>query len=79
MHDDINGILRSSSLESVGNGSRNKSAASVRLHGVQDTDIVDNEIVDSQPVRVTHIVGGPVTVLSRNRFNGTPEPLLNEI
>ena len=71
--------LRSSSLESVGNGSRNKSAASVRLHGAQDTDIVDNEFVDSQPVRLTHIVGEPVTVLSRNRFDGTPEPLLNEI
>ena len=71
--------LRSSSLDSVGNGSRNKSEASVRLHGVQDTDIVDNEFVGSQPVRVTHIVGEPVTVMSRNRFDGTPEPLLNEI
>ena len=71
--------LRSSSLEFVGNGSRNKSEASVRLHGVQDTDIVDNEFMDSQPVRVTHIVGEPVTVMSQNRFDGTPEPFLNEI
>lgn len=71
--------LRSSSLETVGNGSRNKSEASVRLHGVQDTDIVDNEFVDSQPVRATHIVGEPVTVMSHNRFDGTPEPFLNEI
>ena len=70
--------LRSSSLESVGFGSRNKSATSVRLHGVQAADIADNEFVDSQPVRVTHIVGEPVTTMSSNRFAGTAEPVLTE-
>lgn len=70
--------LRSSTLEAVGYGSRNKSAASVRLHGAQDTDIADNEFVDSQPVRVRHIVGEPVTTMSGNRFVGTPEPILTE-
>ena len=70
--------LRSSSLASVGNGSRNKSGASIRLLGVQATDIFDNAFVDSQPVRVIHTVGDPVTRLGGNRFEGTPEPIIDE-
>ena len=70
--------LRSSSLASVGNGSRNKSGASLRLLGVQATDIVDNVFADSQPVRVIHTVGDPVTRLGGNRFEETPEPIIHE-
>ncbi len=70
--------LRSSSLDSVGNGSRNKSTASIRLLGVQATDIFDNVFADSRPVRVVHTVGEPVTRLGRNRFEATPEPLIDE-
>ena len=70
--------LRSSSLASVGNGSRNKAGASIRLLGVQATDIFDNVFVDSRPVRVTHTVGDPVTRLGGNRFEGTPEPIVHE-
>ena len=70
--------LRSSSLASVGNGSRNKSGASIRLLGVQATDMFDNVFVDSQPVRVIHTVGDPVTRLGGNRFEGTTEPVIRE-
>lgn len=70
--------LRSSSMDSVGNGSRNKSAASIRLLGVQATDIFDNVFADSQPVRVIHTVGDPVTRLGGNRFEGTPDPIIRE-
>ena len=70
--------LRSSSLASVGNGSRNKSGASIRLLGVQATDIFDNVFSDSQPVRVIHTVGDPVTRLGDNRFEQTPEPIIHE-
>ena len=70
--------LRSSSLASVGNGSRNKSDASIRLLGVQATDIFDNVFADSQPVRVIHTVGDPVTRLGDNRFEETPEPIIHE-
>ena len=70
--------LRGSSLDSVGQGSRNKSAASVRLLGVQATDIFDNVFADSQPVRVIHTVGDPVTRLGGNRFEETPEPIIQE-
>ncbi len=70
--------LRSSSLASVGRGSRNKSGASIRLLGVQATDIFDNVFADSQPVRVIHTVGDPVTRLGGNRFEETPEPIIRE-
>lgn len=70
--------LRASSLDSVGNGFRNKSAASVRLLGVQATDIFDNVFADSQPVRVIHTVGAPVTRLGGNRFAETPEPIIHK-
>ena len=70
--------LRSSSFAAVGNGSRNKSDASIRLLGVQATDIFDNVFADSQPVRVIHTVGDPVTRLGDNRFEETPEPIIHE-
>lgn len=70
--------LRSSSLDTVGNGFRNKSAASIRLLGVQATGIFDNSFVDSQPIRVIHTVGDPVTRLGDNRFEETPEPIIQE-
>ena len=70
--------LRSSSLASVGNGSRNKSGSSLRLLGVQATDIYDNVFTDSQAVRVIHAVGDPVTRLGDNRFEETPEPIIHE-
>ena len=70
--------LRSSSLASVGNGSRNKSGASIRLLGVQATDIFDNVFAHSKPVRVIHTVGDPVTRFGGNRFEGTPEPIIHE-
>ncbi|MDE0451272.1 MAG: polysaccharide lyase 6 family protein [Gammaproteobacteria bacterium] len=70
--------LRASSLDSVGKGSRNKSAASIRLLGVQATDIFDNVVADSRPVRVIHTVGDPVTRLGDNRLERTPEPIVRE-
>ena len=70
--------LRSSSLASVGNGSRNKSGASIRLLGVQATDIFDNVFAGSRPVRVIHTVGDPVTRMGDNRFEETPPPIIRE-
>ena len=71
--------LRASTIEDVGKNKRNKSKASIRLHGVQATDIHDNLFVDSQPIRVTETVGEPVTRLSGNRFEGTAEPEILQI
>ena len=71
--------LRSSVLDSVGHNARNKTAASIRLLGVQVADIHDNEFIDSRPIRVTHTVGDPITRIGNNRFAGTPEPIVGEI
>ena len=71
--------IRSSVLDSVGHNARNKTAASIRLLGVQVADIHDNEFIDSRPIRVTHTVGDPVTRIGGNRFAGTPEPIVGEI
>ena len=71
--------LLSSVLESVGHNARNKTAASIRLIGVQVADIHDNEFIDSRPIRVTHTVGDPITRIGGNRFAGTPEPIVGEI
>jgi poly(beta-D-mannuronate) lyase len=71
--------LQASTIDDVGKNKRNKSRASVRLHGVQATDIHDNVFVDSQPIRVTETVGEPVTRLSGNRFDGTTEPEVLQI
>jgi len=70
--------LRNSALAAVGNGSRNKSGASIRLLGVQDADIHGNTFAACQPIRVVETVGDPVTTLSGNRFDATPEPLIGE-
>ena len=71
--------IRGSRMENVGTGSRNAFEASLHLHGVQDTDIVDNAIVESAPFLIEHTVGDPQTDVMDNRFEGTPAPILREI
>ena len=71
--------LRGSVLENVGKGSRNTLDASLWLHGVQDTDIVDNDFISSAPFLVEHTVGDPQTDIADNRFNQTAAPILREI
>jgi poly(beta-D-mannuronate) lyase len=53
---------------------RNKSGASVALHGVQVASLDNNQWVASAPVRVMLTVGDPVTTISNNRFETTAEP-----
>lgn len=69
--------LRGSTLESVGHGKRNKSGASIALHGVQATGIHDNHFVNSQPIRVAETVGEPVTRIGDNQFDGTAAPIID--
>ncbi|MCY4157548.1 MAG: polysaccharide lyase 6 family protein [Gammaproteobacteria bacterium] len=71
--------VRSSVLDSVGRNARNKTAASIRLLGVQVADIHGNEFIDSRPIRVTHTVGDPITRIRGNRFAGTPEPIISKV
>ena len=72
-------LLTNSTLTNVGKGKRNKTHASIFLHGVQVASIDNNVFTDSEPVRVTHTVGDPVTRISGNTFNATDEPQLLEL
>jgi poly(beta-D-mannuronate) lyase len=66
--------LSGSSLQSVGKGNRNKSHASVSLHGVQVVNIHDNAFNGSQPVRVVNTVGDPVVTIGDNELVKTESP-----
>ena len=71
--------LSESTIENVGHGKRNKARASIRLHGVQASDIRGNAFAQSQPIRVIHTVGDPVTRFAANEFSSTPAPVVGDI
>jgi poly(beta-D-mannuronate) lyase len=65
--------------DSLVQGSGRGTGASVRLHGVQQAVLQGNRFVDSAPVKVTHTVGEPKTDISRNSFQRTPPPVVEEL
>ncbi|MGI9229130.1 MAG: polysaccharide lyase 6 family protein [Gammaproteobacteria bacterium] len=71
--------LAASTIKNVGGGKRNRSKASVSLLGVQASNIYNNTFSDSQPIRVTHTVGDPVTVIDDNKFIMTETPVIADI
>jgi len=66
--------IRNSELNAVGKNKRNKTAASIHLHGIQVVTIKDNQIRQSNPIRVVQTVGEPVTKITDNLFADTPAP-----
>lgn len=66
-------------LNNVGFGARNKAQASIYVHGVQVTNIKENEFVKSAPIVVEHTVGEPKTEISNNTFNATKTPNVKEL
>ena len=66
--------LTESTLANVGGGKRNKSKASINLHGVQVTQISGNTIKNSQRILINHTVGEPKTRVVDNTFVNTPLP-----
>ncbi|MFK8030226.1 MAG: chondroitinase-B domain-containing protein [Gammaproteobacteria bacterium] len=72
-------VMRDSHLEDVGNNKRNKTGASIRLLGVQVTNVHENVFKNSKPILVFHTVGEPITKLSDNTFKDTPEPTVNQL
>lgn len=62
--------MTGSHVTNVGNGTKNKSGASIFLHGVQVTEIAENTLVKSAPVVINHTVGEPRTRVLKNRFDG---------
>lgn len=71
--------MTGSSLDNVGNGPRNKSKASIHLHGVQVTNISDNTFKDSQPFLINHTVSEPKTKIFENTFSNTAAPMVFEL
>ena len=65
-------------LKNVGGGKRNKKGASVYLHGVQVSDIKENEFIGASSIVIEHTVGEPITKVVTNTFSNTPMPKIEE-
>ena len=61
--------MTESHLINVGNGTKNKSGASIFLHGVQVTEIAENTVIKSAPLVINHTVAEPRTRVLKNRFD----------
>lgn len=72
-------VLGSSRLHAVGGGKRNKSQASVHLHGVQVTSIKGTTFSASKPISIKHTVGEPVTQITENLFKDSGLPIVVEL
>jgi poly(beta-D-mannuronate) lyase len=72
-------LMNDNVLKNIGRGGRNKSAASVRLHGVQVSQISENKLFDSAPIDIEHTVGEPVTAVTNNVFTNTTAPKVVEL
>ena len=66
-------------LSNVGLGKRNKSNASIYLHGVQVTNISKNTFAQSAPIVIEHTVGEPITQITDNTFDATLQPSITEL
>ena len=71
--------MTGSSLKNVGDGSRNKSKASIHLHGVQVTNISGNTFDSNSPFLITHTVSEPKTKIFDNKFVDTSAPRVIEL
>lgn len=71
--------LTNSTLSNVGFDKRNKSKASINLHGVQVTNMTGNTFENSKPFLIEHTVGEPKTEIVKNRFVKTPAPIVVEL
>lgn len=65
-------LMSNNVLSNTGNGKRNKSQASLYLHGVQVTNIHHNQLVNTAPIKVEHTVGEPKTKISNNTLSTSP-------
>lgn len=72
-------MFANNKVTSVGAGKRNKGKASLFLHGVQDTDLLNNTFTDTQPIIIDHTVGEPQTLIDTNTFNGVALPVVTEV
>jgi len=66
-------------VESSSKSKRNKSKASIKVHGTQVTLISQNTFTGSAPIVVEHTVGEPITAITDNTFNQTDVPSVLEL
>ena len=71
--------MMGSRLVNVGLGKRNKSEASIHLHGVLVTNISNNVFEKSAPFLVNHTVSEPKTLITNNKFIETAAPRVFEL
>ena len=71
--------MTNSKLENVGHGKRNKSEASIHLHGVQVTNISGNTFENNKPFLINHTVSEPKTKIFENTFSNTAAPQVFEL
>jgi len=71
--------MTDSKLENVGHNTRNKSASSLLLHGVQVTNISGNTFKNVAPIIINHTVGEPKTKIIQNEFTETKSPKVAEL
>ncbi len=71
--------MTGSTLENVGNSKKNKSAASILLHGVQVSTVKDNVFKNSAPIKINHTVGEPVTKVVDNTMSSSSLPVVKEL
>ncbi|GIU47579.1 hypothetical protein TUM4249_00700 [Shewanella sp. KT0246] len=66
-------------LINVGNSKRNKTKASLYIHGVQVTDINKNRFANSAYINIEHTTGEPITQVTHNQFIDTEKPNVTEL
>lgn len=71
--------MNNNRLSKVGHGKRNKSKASLYLHGVQVSSIKGNSWITTAPIVVEHTVGEPKTRITNNSFDNTDLPKVTEL
>ena len=64
-------VFDQSTLENVGKGKRNKSDASISLHGVQVAFIQDSKFQNCEPLKLHLVVGEPVVKIQDCAFENT--------
>ncbi|WP_218354820.1 polysaccharide lyase 6 family protein [Alteromonas lipotrueiana] len=72
-------VFSDNTVSNTGKGKRNKTSASLYLHGVQVTTVSNNQFSRSAPLVVEHTVGEPQTTIKDNTFNATPAPEIKEL
>ena len=65
-------------FDKIGRDQRNKTGASVTLHGVQIAEIQNNQFVDSKPIKLHMVVGEPITRVVDCTFKNTPKIMAND-